>query len=663
MEAKLDEILKEFRKGHREGSVISVQTVDSLSTADKEVWRSIRKEFEDMGLSLAAFEANKAFIFSWLEKAIANGALEEQAEETDEAGSGSESVFSESASTRSASPDQATSGGQSMDTKPSPSPVQKFRSVLGLRSSPHPETFHFSRPMHSSKSSFQRKESVERRGTQTRTSLEQYDELGEGDSQKSSARASQAGQGNSSAKSTPGDDGVEPSPSSIPSSIEDDQDLFSTSKAHYPWQPLRSHVEEFFSAITNGLPEVALELLRSQSSAEYWVSDPKIIYRVLVLAVKSGFAELLEPLLVAGQVQINDRDFLKEAINRGWVAKVKIVTLQRLLDLGADPSRFGSSCVLRAIDCNDEDALRVLLDTGIDVNARMGPKNDTLPLHHAVHRADSLYEYKTLVRMILDHGADVNRTDPAGHTPLGLAVAKRRHYYVDFLISHGADLEKPTRFSSIAQPVALVAPLVGALTRNEFSIAELLIRKGADISKHHASLSVLDVFSGVCGSLPGYPRMLRLLDRAPACAVHAAIVRGLSATTTLMTLLRDGAHTDWDIVLILAFINHRWRFYRRRHLRVAQMLENSQGALVMVLEKCSEARGNPLESRFLNLQVSDVMAACIVNINTKEISADVAYMRSLVDEVLSRCSKIPVLDWLAGSRKDLDASSLPFIEA
>ena len=89
MEAKLDELLMEDRKDQWEGSVISEQTTDSLSTAEKEVWRSIRKELEDIGLSVAAFDANKDFIFSWLMKAIANGAFEEQAEDTREVGPGS----------------------------------------------------------------------------------------------------------------------------------------------------------------------------------------------------------------------------------------------------------------------------------------------------------------------------------------------------------------------------------------------------------------------------------------------------------------------------------------------------------------------------------------------------------------------------------------------
>jgi hypothetical protein len=52
--------------------------MDTLSTNDKEVWRTIRKELEDIGITAAAFNANKEFIFEWFLSAIERGAFEEQ---------------------------------------------------------------------------------------------------------------------------------------------------------------------------------------------------------------------------------------------------------------------------------------------------------------------------------------------------------------------------------------------------------------------------------------------------------------------------------------------------------------------------------------------------------------------------------------------------------
>jgi len=70
--------LQEFGEGKRQGSVILTQTIDTLGTNDKEVWRTIQKELEDIGITVTAFNANKEFIFEWFLKAIERGAFEEQ---------------------------------------------------------------------------------------------------------------------------------------------------------------------------------------------------------------------------------------------------------------------------------------------------------------------------------------------------------------------------------------------------------------------------------------------------------------------------------------------------------------------------------------------------------------------------------------------------------
>lgn len=659
MEAKLDEILREFRKGHREGSVISVQTFDSLSTADKEAWRSIRKELEDMGLSLAAFEANKDFIFSWLKKAIADGAFEEVAEDVEAIGSGSEFGFSGSASTtRPASPDQVTSGGCPTDPELPSSPIHETRSVQVEKSSPHLPRSPFSSPTHPLESLPHRRGRDGERATQAKTDVEQTHELGEPIPQKSDAkprinvqqtrelreknplsssvRASQTGLRTPSASSTlDDDDGMEPSPSSLNKRLEVTKAPSITQKAHYPSQTPKSHLEKHLSlvtlknkgqdlinAITHRDPTEALELLRSQRSSQSWAKDA--IYHALFLAVQKGFPELLEPLLVAGQVDINDHDLLECAVRHNRTGKGGIVTLQRLLSLGADPSLFGGNCVLRAIEVLDEHALRALLDAEVHVVKRMGSGGGTLPLH----RAMTLHASNTMIQMIIGSGADVNLTDVAGQTPLGVAIAERRHEYVDILISHGADLEQPALFSGIALPVA---PLMGAVTMDDQTIAKVLLDRGAFINKRYSSPNVFDVFFGCHQEKPRDLRLKRLLGWTDACALHAAVVHDFYGRGTLRMLLQEGAHTDWDIALILAFLNlvHRYR-------RNAQTPEISQRTLVAVLSKCSESRGESQEFRSADWQVFNVMAVCINDTNGTKLSDNDSYLRLLVDEVISR---------------------------
>ena len=49
------------------------------------MWRSIRKELEDIGITVAASDANHDFIIKWLVDAIATGAFQEQPQGDDSA--------------------------------------------------------------------------------------------------------------------------------------------------------------------------------------------------------------------------------------------------------------------------------------------------------------------------------------------------------------------------------------------------------------------------------------------------------------------------------------------------------------------------------------------------------------------------------------------------
>ena len=75
---KLDKFVEDFQYGRRQSTVISDQTVDSLSAEDRLTWRTLRKELEEIGITVAAFEANRDFILRWLKRAVETGAFEEQ---------------------------------------------------------------------------------------------------------------------------------------------------------------------------------------------------------------------------------------------------------------------------------------------------------------------------------------------------------------------------------------------------------------------------------------------------------------------------------------------------------------------------------------------------------------------------------------------------------
>jgi hypothetical protein len=75
VERQLNQFL---RDGMHEGSIVTTQTGESLSIDEKQIWRTIRKELGDIGITVAAFDANREFIMDWFKAAIASGAFEEQ---------------------------------------------------------------------------------------------------------------------------------------------------------------------------------------------------------------------------------------------------------------------------------------------------------------------------------------------------------------------------------------------------------------------------------------------------------------------------------------------------------------------------------------------------------------------------------------------------------
>ncbi|MCJ1469020.1 hypothetical protein MMC07_007652 [Pseudocyphellaria aurata] len=80
---KLDMIKQKYQDGKHEGSMVSTQTVETLSADEQQAWRAIRKELENIGISVEAFEAKKDFILNWLRIAISTGAFEEQTSEAE----------------------------------------------------------------------------------------------------------------------------------------------------------------------------------------------------------------------------------------------------------------------------------------------------------------------------------------------------------------------------------------------------------------------------------------------------------------------------------------------------------------------------------------------------------------------------------------------------
>ena len=111
----------------------------------------------------------------------------------------------------------------------------------------------------------------------------------------------------------------------------------------------------------------------------------------------------------------------------------------------------GHTALALSVECSAVDArtaiAQLLLKRGADANAKGGHHGGTV-LHRAVIRGDA-----ALARALLEHGADPNRQDWSGKTPLHHAVAKNRHL-VALLLAHAPNLALQSRNGETAAQYA-----------------------------------------------------------------------------------------------------------------------------------------------------------------------------------------------------------------
>jgi quinoprotein dehydrogenase-associated probable ABC transporter substrate-binding protein len=226
-----------------------------------------------------------------------------------------------------------------------------------------------------------------------------------------------------------------------------------------------------------------------------------------------------------------------------------LVTMQNLKDWlakGADLNEEFNDAVLAA----DMDRVAFLLSKGADVN-KPDLQGGT-PLNTAV-----LAKNPDLVKLLLDHHADVNARDNVGMTPVLDAVMQDDDATLKALAAHGADLE--ARTSDNATPLAF------AIAENKMEAALALIDLGAsaNMPSTKAGLTPLMVAAGrqptemsLQGGQheienlsldPHYPDTLQV---ARALIAHGANVNAVSATG-VTALMLAAAHDSTPIIGLL----------------------------------------------------------------------------------------------------------------
>ena len=172
-----------------------------------------------------------------------------------------------------------------------------------------------------------------------------------------------------------------------------------------------------------------------------------------------------------------------EAINDAFVEAVRTRhhDIVRLLgERGAKTNQVGSSAIVVLAgdgwgDAEVRDTARFLLDLGVDPNGK--DKEGWTPLMEAARSGSN---YQSLVRLLLDRGADVNARCSCpgvldgGWTPLMLATWNRNEEVVDILLSKGADVSQRNNRGE--------TPLVLAAYRYDMQIFRSVLDRSADVN-------------------------------------------------------------------------------------------------------------------------------------------------------------------------------------
>ncbi|KAL9628492.1 MAG: hypothetical protein Q9204_005852, partial [Flavoplaca sp. TL-2023a] len=403
-EQKLEKYLREIQRGGREGSIISVQTVDSLSTEDRAVWRAIRKDLESIGITAAAYEANHDFIRDWLIRVLDAGALDEQA-------------------TFIKYEDQIIQQGSSNHTKPSdlvPDSNTTYRPKLegkspfgnspsGKASDPEPEGEAL--PKVHAKSLAARKADFQGHVLKISvTAISRFFQMYKG-------------------ISTPNDRLL----FLVHSGLEDSSQIASILQNPAKRRKVDAEtIKEVFSTATlRGCCDTVIELLNDGHPVDD-VIYPREGARALMLAALGGAIATIQLLLRWGanvhfegshSPDVQKRDFYK-------------------LPVMLTP--LGCACAARQGHYSEE-VVRMLLDAGAD------PRQ-------ILHGRSALYEASSaeVVRQLLVHGVDIHQVCESEGTPFMVAIRRRPWDVVNLLIREGAratDINLPSAAEGYRTPL------------------------------------------------------------------------------------------------------------------------------------------------------------------------------------------------------------------
>ena len=181
-------------------------------------------------------------------------------------------------------------------------------------------------------------------------------------------------------------------------------------------------------AVEKGHIGVLELLIKHEANLE--VSDPDG-FTPLIMSAELNHPELLQLLLDAGaDIAAEDK---AERTALDWAIIMQSAEAETILRENDAPSSAEKSFIA-AIQTNNIDAVKALLEKGVDVNE---PAYTTkTPLHYASHSRN-----KDILKLMLIEGADLEAKTEQGFTPLSYAIGLNHPDNCRILLEAGADVD------------------------------------------------------------------------------------------------------------------------------------------------------------------------------------------------------------------------------
>ena len=262
----------------------------------------------------------------------------------------------------------------------------------------------------------------------------------------------------------------------------------------------------------------------------------------------------------------------------------QVVTKEKVenwLAEGADITQELSNAVI----ANDLDRVKFLVSKGADVNK---PDNQGwTPLQSAARQ-----RHDKMIALLIDLGADVNAGDP---TPLVAAVMRDHVPSVKVLIEHGADMEKPGQED--------FRPLPLAIAEDKYESAKTLMEAGADVNSLSGAdaLTPLMIAAGQTSPAEGamfVPGSTRPTDIAQGLLARGANVNAQS-TNGVTPLMIAATHNNPPMIGILIDAGADVTLKNKLGQTAADVaelngnLESQQAIMVLSKAKAAEAAPPP----------------------------------------------------------------------